>query len=184
MLEDTRSWPLAVSCAARVRGSDLESISPCGMTVDRGGSHFPTPHPVRPKVTCRMTQQIRTAGEVWGWHLRLKHTRGPNGSPLRLGHARVSLAVESGLCFWNMISEQEREDERSRWQYGEPAPWATGPLASRGTWGSTERGGQPCLDLRRGPQNFILHNNLKLPQSSAPTPSLQGHPVWRRPQAG
>lgn len=45
-------------------------------------------------------------------------------------------------------------------------------------------GGQPCLDLRRGPQNFILPNNLKLPQSSAPTPSLQRHPVWRRPQAG
>lgn len=150
MLENTRSWPLALSCAAKARGSDLESISPCRMTVDRGGSrstlHPPTPPPptpVRPKVTCRMTQQIRTAGEVWGWHLRLKHTKGLNGSPLRLGHARVSLAVESGLCFWNMISEQERKDGRSRWQYGEPAPWATGPLASRGTWGSTGGGVSP-----------------------------------------
>lgn len=44
---DTRSWPLALSCAARARGSDLESISSCRMTVDRGGSPPPPspPHP-------------------------------------------------------------------------------------------------------------------------------------------
>lgn len=62
---------------------------------------------------------------------------------------------------------------------GQQDLWQAGGLGD-----PLEVGGQPCLDLRRGPQNFILHNNLKLPQSSAPTPSLQGHPVWRRPQAG
>lgn len=133
--------------------------------------------PVRPKVTCRMTQQTRTAGEAWGWHLRLKHTRAPVRSPLRLRHARMPLAVESGLCFWNVISEQGQEDGRSCWQYGELASWAAGPLASRGTLGSPGGGGgSPVWSLRRGPQNFILHNNLKLPKSSAPTPSLQEHP--------